>query len=142
MLKSRTGKDQSVQTVTWAICGRRLTFVIVKSVFCVRLATSTSKYGRSRVAGGATPLSHESSLLVVVGPPATPGAPKLKVASGAGVRCRSTANAEPAIRRVASMARTKSFFMLFSYTLNDCLEPWLRTAVTLSRRYDHLPRQI
>src|SRR3954451_19849525 len=142
MLKSRTGNDQSVQTVTWAICGRRLTLVIVKSVSCVRLVKSTSKYGRSRVAAGATPMSHESSLLVVVGPAATPGSPNWKVASGAGVRCRFTANAEPAIRRVAIMARTKSFFMLFSYTLNDCLEPWLRNAVTLSRRYDHLPRRI
>src|SRR5947199_9524646 len=143
MLKSRTGNEKSVQIVTCAICGKRLTLVIVNSVVVVRAEVgSTSKYGRSRVAAGATPMSHESSLLVVVGPPATPGDPKLKVASGAGVRCRSTANAEPAIRRVAIMARTKSFFMLFSYTLNDCLEPWLRTAVTISRRYDHLPRQI
>jgi hypothetical protein len=61
-------------------------------------------------------MSHESSLAVVVGPEATPGSPNEKVAFGVGVRCRSTANAEPAIRRVAIMARTKSFFMLFSYT--------------------------
>src|SRR3954453_10557819 len=142
MLKSRTGKDQSVQTVTWAICGRRLTFVIVKSVSCVRLVISTSKYGRSRVAAGATPMSHQAAVFFLRGPPATRGSPNWKVAFAAGVRCRFTANAEPAIRRVAIMARTKSFFMLFSYTLNDCLEPWLRTAVTLSRRYDHLPRQI
>src|SRR5256885_14075412 len=99
MLKSRTGNDQSVQMVTWAICGKRLTFVIVKSVSCVRLVISTSKYGRSRVAAGATPMSHESSLFVVVGPPATPGSPVLKVASGAGGKWRVTANAEPALRR-------------------------------------------
>src|SRR6476619_1922228 len=141
MLKSRTGNDQSVQTVTWAICGRRVTFVIVKSVYCVRLVISTSKYGRSRVAAGATPMSHESSLFVVVGPPAVPGVPNVKVAFGAAP-VRLIANAEPAIRRVAIMASTKSFFMLFSYTLNDCLKPKLRTAVTLSRRYDHLPRRI
>jgi hypothetical protein len=55
-------------------------------------------------------------LFVVVGPPATPGDPNEKVAFGTGVIFRLTANAEPAIRRVAIMARTISFFMLFSYT--------------------------
>src|SRR3954469_25119118 len=116
MLKSRTGNDQSVQTVTCAICGKRLTLVTVKRVVVVRLVVSTSKYGRSNVAAGATPMSHESSLFVVVGPKATPGAPNWKVAFGTGFRAevRLTANADPAIRTVAIKARTISFFMLFS----------------------------
>jgi hypothetical protein len=61
-------------------------------------------------------MSHESSLFVVVGPAAIPGAPNEKVAFGVGVMCVCRANAEPAIRRVAIMARTNNFFMLFSYT--------------------------
>src|SRR5438552_6388995 len=103
MLKSRAAYDQSVQTTTCAICGKALTFVIVnnvvRAVVCVD-RKSTSKYGSNNVAAGATPMSHESSLFVVVGPLKTPGAPKVKVAFGTGVsvRCRFTANADPAIR--------------------------------------------
>src|SRR3954452_739831 len=67
MLKLSTGNDQSVQSVTCAICGKRVTFVIVKSVSSVRLVISTSKYGRSSVAAGPTVTSHESSLFTVEG---------------------------------------------------------------------------
>src|SRR3954454_14932750 len=67
MLNPSTGNDQSVQTVTWAICGTRVTFVIVKSVSCVRFVMSTSKYGKSSVAAGPTVTSQESSLLTVEG---------------------------------------------------------------------------
>src|SRR3954465_1150093 len=67
MLKSRTGYDQSVQMVTCAICGYRVTFVIVKSVSSVRLVISTSKCGRRSVAAGPTVTSQESSLLTVDG---------------------------------------------------------------------------
>src|SRR6266481_3591589 len=119
MLKSRAANDQSVQTTTCAICGNRLTFVIVnrvvRAVVCVD-RKSTSKYGSNNVAAGATPMSHESSLFVVVGPDAAPPTPEAKVAFGAGVRCRFTANADPAIRTAASIARTVSFLISFSYT--------------------------
>src|ERR1700674_2281744 len=98
MLKSSTGNDQSVHSTTCAICGKRLVFVIVKRVLVDREVVSTSKYGRSSVAAGVTPMSHESSLFVVVGPPAA------NVAFGAIVR-RFTAKADADIKRVAMKAR-------------------------------------
>src|SRR5436190_20945058 len=106
MLKSRIGNDQSVQTVTCAICGTRLVLVIVKRVVravdCGEVK-STSKYGSNSVAAGATLMSHESSLLVVVGPKAAPPTPNWNVAFGVSdFGC--AAKAEPAIRRVAIMA--------------------------------------
>src|SRR5512140_3628422 len=120
MLKSRTGYDQSVQIVTCAIWGRRLTFVMVKNVSYERFTVSTWKYGRSSVAAGATLMSHESSLFVVVGATAGPGnpprpaPPKANVALGCATAWRPhCANAEPAIRRVAVMASVKSFFICF-----------------------------
>src|SRR5438128_853750 len=122
MLKSRAGNDQSVQTVTCAICGNALTLVIVNRVFLAVVdgdLKSTSKYGSSNVAAGAVPMSHESSLFVVVGPAAPktgPPTPNEKVAFGFGVKCRFTANADPAIRTAASIARTVSFLISFSYT--------------------------
>jgi hypothetical protein len=61
-------------------------------------------------------MSHESSLFVVDGPDAPPPTPKAKVAFGAGVRCRFTANADPAISTLASIARTVNFLISFSYT--------------------------
>src|SRR5258708_30861704 len=117
MLKSSAGNDQSVQTTTCAICGSALTFVIVKivvrAVVCGELK-STSKYGSNNVAAGAVLMSHESSLFVVDGPAAAPPEPKAKVAFGLGVRCRFTANADPAIRMAANICRTVSFFISFS----------------------------
>src|SRR6266508_6122389 len=117
MLKSSAAKDQSVQTTTCAICGSALTFVIVnrvvRAVVCGDLK-STSKYGSNNVAAGAVLMSHVSSLLVVVGPNATPAAPKANVAFGC--TCCVRANAAPAIRTAASMARTVSFLISFSYT--------------------------
>src|SRR6476469_9678652 len=64
MLKSRTGKDQSVHSVTCAICAYGLTLVMLKMVVRLPRAASTSKYGSSSVAAGAPPpaISHESSL--------------------------------------------------------------------------------
>src|ERR1700682_6048400 len=146
MLKSRAAYDQSVQRTTCAICGRRLTLVIVNSVVRAEVAAdlkSTSKCGnRVGCAGGAL-MSHESSLLVVAGPDAMPAAPNGNVAFGAVTSLPPAAKADPAISREAVIARTKSFFiLLLSYTR------LLRTTdsngygVTLSRRYDHLPRQI
>src|SRR5262249_44564664 len=103
MLKSRTGYDQSVHSVTCAIWGKRLVLVIVNRVVepvpCAA-AVSTSKYGSSSVAAGVTPMSHESALFVVA------GWPVVNVSSDAGTRvavCRSIANADPAIRRVAAI---------------------------------------
>src|SRR5258708_39613435 len=116
MLKSSAANDQSVQRTTWAICGTRLVFVIVKRVVRAVAAVdtkSTSKYGSSSVAAGAVLMSHASSLLVVVGPEAIPGEPNAKVAFGA-IWLLPAAKAEPATRRDA--ARAKSFFILFSYT--------------------------
>src|SRR5256885_15400184 len=79
-------------------------------------AVSTWKYGSNNVAAGVTPMSHESLLLVVA------GCPVEKVSSGRGINAlfvfaneRSIANAEPAIRRVAAIAKIKSFLMFFSY---------------------------
>src|SRR5688500_19132296 len=112
MLKSRTGYDQSVQTVMWAICGNCDVLVRVNRVFTpVAFVTSTEKNGRSKVAAGALPTSHESSLFVVA------GAPVGNVAFG-WIKSRSglAANALPAIS-VNAQARVKSFFMLFSPTL-------------------------
>jgi hypothetical protein len=77
---------------------------------------STSKYGRSSVAAGAVLMSQLSSLFVVVG--AENSKPPPAVALAAAVNC-CLANAEPAIRRVATMAHTKSFFIIFSYTSVD-----------------------
>src|SRR5262249_24102733 len=115
---SRTGNDQSVQIVTCAICGICVTFVIVKRVVCAVVCgelKSTSKYGSSSVAAGAVLISQLSSLSVVDGPaPVKNAAPA--GALGATVACCIPANAEPAIRRVATMAHTKSFFIIFSYT--------------------------
>src|SRR5437660_1879440 len=65
MLKVRAAYAQSVQSVTWAICGWALTLVTVKTVVRAEAedeTKSTSKYGSSSVAAGATPMSHESSL--------------------------------------------------------------------------------
>src|SRR5436305_14859125 len=74
-------------------------------------AVSTSKYGNNRVAAGVTPMSHESLLLVVA------GCPVAKVSSGVGSE-RVTAKADPAIKRIAAIAKTKKLFMLISYTSN------------------------
>ena len=75
---------------------------------------STSKYGSNNVAAGATLMSHVSSLLVVDGPDAAPPTPGLNVAFGAFVSMR--ANAGPTISMAASIARTVSFLISFSYT--------------------------
>ena len=83
MLKSSAAYDQSVHSTTCATCGRRLVLVIVKSVVLAADAAetkSTSKYGSSNVAAGATPMSHVSSLFVDAGEPAA------NVAFGAIVR--------------------------------------------------------
>src|SRR5258708_4836945 len=119
MLKSRAANDQSVQTTTWAICGTRLTFVMVNRVVRAVAAgdlKSTSKNGNSSVAAGAVLMSHASSLFVVVGPEAMPGVPNANVAFGVTSPSlpAPAANAEPAMRREA--ARTISFYILFSYT--------------------------
>src|ERR1700682_4183478 len=111
MLKSRTGEDQSVHSVTCAICGRRLVFVIVNRVDAARVLVSTSKYGNSNVAAGVVPMSHESLLFVVVGPPAA------NVAFGAIVRRLPAAKTDPEIKRVAIKARPRIFLILFSYTI-------------------------
>src|ERR1043165_3683929 len=113
MLKSRTGYAQSVQTTTCAICGRYPVFTIVKNVSVARVAVSTSKYGRSSVAAGVTPMSHESSLFVVDGPAAAPPTPNVKVAFGCATTPVRAANAEPATRRVATKASVVSFFIDF-----------------------------
>src|SRR5436305_7281849 len=114
MLKSRTGNERSVQSVTCAICEKRLTLVIVNSVVVVRAdVVSTSKYGRSSVAAGATPMSHESSLFVVDGPAAAPPTPNWKVAFGFATTPGRAANAEPATRSVATKASVVSFFIDF-----------------------------
>src|SRR5205085_212030 len=117
MLKSRTGNERSVHWVTLAIAGRSLVLVIVNRVVCAVVCgelKSTSKYGSSSVAAGAVLMSHASSLFVVVGPDAAPPTPNAKVEFDE--RC-PLANAEPAIRRVATMARTKNFFIFLSYTM-------------------------
>src|SRR5260221_5402071 len=65
MLKFSAANAQSVHIVTCAICGRELTFVMVKSVVLPLpggAVKSTSNTGRSSVAAGARPMSHESSL--------------------------------------------------------------------------------
>src|SRR5262249_26120053 len=118
MLKSRTGYDQSVQIVTCAICGKRLVFVIVNRVVepvpCAA-AGSTSEDGSRRGGAGVRPVVPGSGLFVVA------GWPVVNVSLDAGTRvavCRSIANADPAIRRVAAIAKTKSFLILFSYTPN------------------------
>src|SRR5919205_2826622 len=108
MLKSRAGNDQSVQTTTWAICGRSLVFTIVNSVVravvCGDLK-STSKYGSNSVAAGAEEaMSHVSSLFVDVG-----SRPLLNVAFGATLIGFPAAKAEPATSRTA--IRTMSFFI-------------------------------
>src|ERR1051325_4167631 len=93
MLKVSAGKPQSVQSVTWAICGWFETFATVKSVVtavdCGDLK-STSKYGRSSVAAGCTAISQLSSLLVVVGPAAKSGAARIDARSMAGTRMAMT----------------------------------------------------
>src|SRR5258708_26505336 len=104
MLKSRAANDQSVQTTTWAICGTRLTFVMVNRVVRAVVAgdlKSTSKNGSSSVAAGAVLMSQASSLFVVVGPEAMPGVPNANVAFGAipSLPPAPAANAEPAIRK-------------------------------------------
>src|SRR5258706_11556859 len=121
MLKSRAANDQSVQITQCAIWGTRLVFVMVNRVVRAVVAVdlkSTSKYGSSSVAAGATLMSHASSLFVVVGPEAIPGPPNAKVAFGVTRRevPVPAAKAEPTIRREA--ARTKSFFILFSYYIS------------------------
>src|ERR1051325_29935 len=135
MLKSRAGKDQSVQTTTCAICGRSDVFTIVNSVVravvCGDLK-STSKYGSSSVAAGAfEAMSHVSSLFVDVG-----SSPLLNVAFGAGLK---PAKADVATSRTA--IRTMNFFISFSYTSIE-LSFSAESRVTLCRRYDHLPRHI
>src|SRR5438105_12788470 len=78
---------------------------------------STSKYGSNNVAAGATLMSHVSSLLVVDGPDAAPPTPGLNVAFGVGIKlCVERANAGPTISVAASIARTVSFLISFSYT--------------------------
>ena len=77
---------------------------------------STSKYGSNNVAAGATLMSHVSSLLVVNGPDAAPPTPGVNVAFGACTKCVERANAGPTISMVASIARTVSFLISFSYT--------------------------
>src|ERR1043166_8519342 len=70
MLNVSIGYDQSVQSVTRAICGSAVVFWMVKSVVSAVVCgvrKSTSKYGRSSVAAGSSETSHESSLSVVVG---------------------------------------------------------------------------
>src|SRR5258706_14339551 len=114
MLKSRAANDQSVQITQCAIWGTRLVFVMVNRVVRAEVAgdlKSTSKYGSSSVAAGATLMSHESSLLVVAGPEAIPAAPNGNVAFGATWR-PPAAKADPANSREAVIARTKSFFIL------------------------------
>src|ERR1051325_213883 len=99
MLKSRAGYDQSVQTTTCAICGRSLVFTIVNSVVLAvwaGLLKSTSKYGSSSVAAGATATSHVSSLFVLLG-----RSPLLNVALNFAERLFPDASAEPATRSVA-----------------------------------------
>src|SRR5687768_2168839 len=106
-----TGYEKSVHRVMWATCGRFETFVIVKIVVSPVPAgelMSTSKYGSSSVAAGVTPMSHESSLFVVDGPP---------VANVAFSRMfQSAANADPATSKVAIKAQTKVFLISISYT--------------------------
>src|ERR1051326_3177981 len=113
MLKSRTAYDQSVQTTTCAIGGSYPVFTTVKNVSVARVAVSASKYGRSSVAAGVTPMSHESSLFVVDGPGAAPPTPNVKVAFGFAAGCTPRANADPATRRVATKASVVSFFIDF-----------------------------
>src|SRR5450755_4881246 len=98
MLKSRTGNDQSVHSVTCAICAYGLTLVMLKMVVRPPRVASTSKYGSSSVAAGAVPMSHESSLLVVVGPapastPPVVATPGVNVAFA--VLVRPAANTDP-----------------------------------------------
>src|SRR5262245_24090408 len=110
MLKSRTGNEKSVQMVTWAICGSCDTFVIVNRVVSpAAFARSTSKYGSSNVAAGATLMSQLSSLFVVA------GAPVGNVAFGA-IAPALRAYAEPATARMAIRAQTKAFLISISYT--------------------------
>src|SRR5690242_6968682 len=98
MLKSSTGYERSVQTVTWAICGRFETLVTVHNVSSSwPLTRLTSKYGSSSVAAGATPMSQLSSLFVVA------GESLVKVASAA----IPLANAEPDKANMAIRAQTK-----------------------------------
>ncbi len=95
-----------------ATCSTFDVFVIVKIVFSpVREARSTSKYGSSSVAAGATPMSQLSSLFVVA------GAPVGNVAFATTLSGRA-ANAEPATTSVANRAQTVSFFISISYTSN------------------------
>src|SRR5215213_1312878 len=104
MLKSSTGYDQSLQTVTCAICGIADTFVTVQRVVCAVAtgeAMSTSKYGSSSVAAGAVPMSQLSSFRVVAGEP-----------DGNVAFC---ATAAPATSRTIR-AQTKDLFISISYT--------------------------
>src|SRR5947199_4501035 len=143
MLKSRIGYDQCVQTTTCAICGRYPVFTIVKNVSVARVAVSTSKYGRSSVAAGVTPMSHESSLFVVVGPAAAPPTPNVKVAFGlaTGLMPLRDANAEPATRRVATKASVVSFFIDFLLHISNGTSRVSSVAwLILTGRYDHLPK--
>ncbi|HEX8616329.1 MAG TPA: hypothetical protein VF911_01975 [Thermoanaerobaculia bacterium] len=110
-MKSMTGYEKSVHSVMWAICSTFDVFVIVKMVCSpAREARSTSKYGSSSVAAGATPMSQLSSLFVVAGAPVGNVA---LVATPEGL-----ANAEPATTSVANRAQTVSFFISISYTSN------------------------
>src|SRR5687768_8052834 len=107
MLKSSTGYERSVQTVTWAICGRFETLVTVHNVSSsATLVRLTSKYGSSSVAAGATLMSQLSSLFVVAGEPVR------KVASA----LTPPANAEPDTAMMAIRAQTKVFLISISYT--------------------------
>jgi hypothetical protein len=108
-LKSRTGKDQSVQTVTCAICGASETLTSEKIVLTERSAL-TAKYGSSSVAAGAVPISQVSSLFVVRGAVAAPPTPGENVAFGE-VTSRPCAKSEPVRRRVTAIARTKALFI-------------------------------
>src|SRR5687768_3760875 len=76
------------------------------------------KYGRSSVAAGVVPMSHVSSLFVVVGPVvATPKPPIeppcVNVAFGSATRRRPCANSEPVRTRVIAIARIKAFFIRY-----------------------------
>src|ERR1051325_2305820 len=111
MLKSRTGYDQSVQTTTCAICGDEDTFVIVNSVVSLEPAVAvmfTSKNGSNRVAAGMFVVSHESSLLVVVGLLPFENVALVDTSN----RCPAP-NADPAIASMATRAKIMSFLIYF-----------------------------
>src|SRR5215212_2039417 len=139
MLKSRTGNDQSVQTVTCAICGDEDTFVMVNRVVSLEPAGAvmfTSKNGSNRVAAGMFVVSHESSLLVVVG-----FRPFENVAFGCNSNRFPAPNADPAIASMATRAKIISFLIYFiSPTLIlDETNSSCGQTFTLCRITNHLP---